>query len=56
MPTAEGEGGTAPGFGESRIVFGETFQDENKPVRTLLQKLNQDYFKQEDLTSWKKTC
>jgi hypothetical protein len=36
--------------------FAETFQDKNKPGRSLLQKLNHDYFKQEDLTSWKKTC
>jgi hypothetical protein len=33
----------------------ETFQDEKKPGRSLLQKINQDYFKKEDLTSWKKT-
>jgi hypothetical protein len=46
----------APGFGENRIGFAETFQDKNKPGRTLLYKLIQDYFKQEDLTSRKKTC
>jgi hypothetical protein len=34
----------------------ETFQDKNKPGRSLLQKLNLDYFKQEDLTSWKEAC
>jgi hypothetical protein len=46
----------AAGFGESRIGLVETFQVENKAGRILLQKLNQDYCKQEDLTSWKKTC